>query len=40
LGIIEDIRKCKDSLHCPHGRPTIIEITLDDLVKKFGRSSI
>lgn len=40
MKIIEDLKNCKDSLHCPHGRPTIIEITLDDMVRKFGRSSI
>jgi len=40
LLIIEDLKKCKDSLHCPHGRPTIIEITLDELIRKFGRTSI
>jgi DNA mismatch repair protein MutL len=22
---------------CPHGRPTVIKISLDDLEKKFGR---
>lgn len=40
LKIIEELKNCADSLHCPHGRPTIIQITLDDLIKKFGRSSI
>lgn len=40
LKIVEELKSCKDSLHCPHGRPTIIELTLDDMVRKFGRSSI
>ncbi len=40
MKIIEDLKNCKDSLHCPHGRPTIIELALDDMVRKFGRSSI
>jgi len=40
LKIIEDLKDCADSLHCPHGRPTILELTLDELVRKFGRTSI
>ena len=26
-----------DAHHCPHGRPTLINFTLDELEKRFGR---
>ncbi|MEF3280270.1 MAG: DNA mismatch repair endonuclease MutL [Elusimicrobiota bacterium] len=40
LHLIEELRKTKDSLHCPHGRPTMLEITKDELITKFGRTNI
>ncbi|HQE55881.1 MAG TPA: DNA mismatch repair endonuclease MutL [Candidatus Fermentibacter daniensis] len=27
----------KDPFHCPHGRPTLIEISYDELARRFGR---
>ncbi|MBP7795633.1 MAG: DNA mismatch repair endonuclease MutL [Elusimicrobiales bacterium] len=39
MHLIEELKDTKDSLHCPHGRPTIVEITSDELVRKFGRSA-
>lgn len=36
--LIEELKKTKDPLHCPHGRPTLLEITVDEMVRKFGRS--
>ncbi len=38
MALIEELNKTSDSLHCPHGRPTIIEITLDEILKRFGRN--
>lgn len=38
--ILEDLKDAKDPLHCPHGRPTVLEITYDELIKKFGRTSV
>lgn len=35
--LMENLRKCKDGLHCPHGRPTIISIDSKEIAKKFGR---
>lgn len=35
--VIEDLRKCEQPFHCPHGRPTFIELTLKDLEKDFYR---
>jgi len=26
-----------DPFHCPHGRPTLVEITFEELEKRFGR---
>ena len=35
--LIDDLRDCKMPYTCPHGRPTIIEMTYSELDKKFGR---
>lgn len=35
--VIEDLRKCEQPYHCPHGRPTFIELTLKDMEKDFLR---
>lgn len=37
-GLLENMKKCKDALHCPHGRPTLITLEMKELSKKFGRS--
>ncbi len=36
--LIYDLRKNPDARTCPHGRPTIKEITLEDMDKFFGRA--
>jgi DNA mismatch repair protein MutL len=36
--LVEDLRHCAMPYTCPHGRPTIIEMNLRELEKKFGRS--
>jgi len=35
--LIEKLLKLKDPFTCPHGRPTIIEMTKSEIEKKFGR---
>jgi DNA mismatch repair protein MutL len=35
--LIEDLRKCAMPYTCPHGRPTLIEMSYRELEKKFGR---
>lgn len=35
--LIKDLNKCKDPYHCPHGRPTIINLSNDELEKMFER---
>ena len=35
--VIEDLRKCEQPFHCPHGRPTCICITDHQLKKDFYR---
>lgn len=37
VSMIEQLLKLEDPFHCPHGRPTIIEITKYELEKKFQR---
>jgi DNA mismatch repair protein MutL len=36
--LINRLFSCRDPFFCPHGRPAIIKITLDDLAKRFGRT--
>lgn len=35
--VILDLRKCEQPFHCPHGRPTFVCISDDQLVKEFLR---
>ncbi len=35
--LLTDLQKCTNPSHCPHGRPTLIHLTLSDLEKLFGR---
>ncbi len=35
--IIHDLMLCEQPYHCPHGRPTYIQITTNDLFKEFLR---
>ncbi len=36
--LIEDLRKCKNPFNCPHGRPTTIYYSKEELEKLFKRS--
>lgn len=35
--LINRLFRCKTPFFCPHGRPTVIKFTMDDLSKRFGR---
>lgn len=35
--IVDDVMACEQPYHCPHGRPTMMKISLDTLFKEFGR---
>lgn len=35
--LVQDLRRCAMPYTCPHGRPTLIEISYRELEKKFGR---
>lgn len=35
--LISNMKKCKDALHCPHGRPTLITLEMKEITRKFGR---
>jgi DNA mismatch repair protein MutL len=35
--LLADLQTCTLPSHCPHGRPTLLKITLSDLEKMFGR---
>ncbi len=36
--LVEDLRRCAMPYTCPHGRPTLIELSYRELEKKFGRT--
>lgn len=35
--LVENMKKCKDGMHCPHGRPCVVQVDLKDIGKLFGR---
>jgi len=35
--LVDDLRRCAMPYTCPHGRPTLIEMSYRELEKKFGR---
>ncbi len=35
--LMERLNKCKNPFTCPHGRPTIIKLSISDLEKMFER---
>jgi DNA mismatch repair protein MutL len=35
--LLAELKECRYPSHCPHGRPTLIRITLPELEKMFGR---
>ena len=37
--LVDDLRRCHMPYTCPHGRPTLIEMSWRELEKKFGRST-
>ena len=38
LRLMEDLKKTKDSYHCPHGRPTLFYLSGGDIARRFQRS--
>ena len=36
--LLDDLKECQMPYTCPHGRPTLIEMSYRDLEKRFGRS--
>ena len=35
--LLRDLERCRNPHACPHGRPTLVEIAADDLLREFGR---
>ncbi len=35
--LLENLKNCEDALHCPHGRPTMLDLTMAEISKKIGR---
>ncbi len=38
MRLLEDLKKTKDSYHCPHGRPTLFHLSGSDIARRFQRS--
>lgn len=36
-GLLRQLERCQSPLTCPHGRPTMIHMTTDQLARQFGR---
>ncbi|HAN03874.1 MAG TPA: DNA mismatch repair endonuclease MutL [Elusimicrobia bacterium] len=39
LRLMDDLRRTKDSYHCPHGRPTLFHLSGVDIARRFQRGS-
>ena len=37
LHLLEDLKDCENGLQCPHGRPSMLRLTRDELARRFGR---
>jgi DNA mismatch repair protein MutL len=37
LALWQDLHACQQPFFCPHGRPTVLEISVSELTKRFGR---
>ncbi|MCD6248828.1 MAG: DNA mismatch repair endonuclease MutL [candidate division Zixibacteria bacterium] len=37
IGLVDSLLKCENRYSCPHGRPTFIKMSREDLDKQFGR---
>ncbi len=35
--LLENMKKCKDGMHCPHGRPCVAQVDMRQVEKLFGR---
>ena len=35
--LLENMKKCKDGMHCPHGRPSVAQLSIKEIGKLFGR---
>lgn len=35
--LLENMKKCKDGMHCPHGRPCVAQLSIKETDKLFGR---
>lgn len=35
--LLESMKHCKDGMHCPHGRPVLAQLSIEQIGKLFGR---
>jgi DNA mismatch repair protein MutL len=38
LALWRDLQRCRQPFFCPHGRPTILKLSVSELAKHFGRT--
>ena len=39
MRLMEDLKRTKDSYHCPHGRPTLFYLSGGEIARRFQRSA-
>ncbi len=39
MRLLRDLRRCKNGLNCPHGRPTMSVVSMPEVAKRFRRSA-
>jgi len=35
--LVADLSACETPMHCPHGRPVMLRLTLDQIERRIGR---
>jgi DNA mismatch repair protein MutL len=35
--LLERLQRCANPMHCPHGRPTMVRLSRDELARMFKR---
>jgi DNA mismatch repair protein MutL len=35
--LVERLQRCANPMHCPHGRPTMVRLSFDEIARMFKR---
>jgi len=36
--LLEGLQRCANPMHCPHGRPTMVRVSADEIARMFKRT--